>query len=273
MQTVPPNDFGHYELLDGLVQMEPVGALDIELAGQFAAIGIVKDEKFAPDDRMRRILDHAVAVGNAASRTLGMGAHPTDDYRYYDGSAWWNMLFVGGFDFTNPPPEVTAAGLRPYPDKGARQLHGRTSFFYTATGITPAMCMRLTNVGSQYLMANVDANGDQVDGARTYRVRLPKDIPAARFWSFTVYDTQTRSMLQTDQRYPRASQSFPSRAAQPESDGSTVVWFSRPSPMASPTTGFRPTPNKSSFVALRLYSPLQSFFDKTWRVGELEPVD
>ncbi len=76
MQTVPPNDFGHYELLDALVQMEPAEALDVELAGQFAAIGIVKDEKFAPDDRMRRILDQAVAVGNAASRTLGMGAHP-----------------------------------------------------------------------------------------------------------------------------------------------------------------------------------------------------
>ena len=104
MQTVPPNDFGHYELLDALVQLEPVGALDVELAGQFAAIGIIKDEKFAPDDRMRRILDQAAEVGNAASRTLGMGAHPTDDYRYYDSGAWWNMLFVGGFEFTNPPP-------------------------------------------------------------------------------------------------------------------------------------------------------------------------
>ena len=204
-----------------------------------------------------------------------MGAHPTDDYRYYDNSAWWNMLFVGGFDFTNPPPEVTADGLRPYPDKGARQLHGRTSFFYTATGITPAMCMRLTNVGSQYLMANVDANGDQVDGAKTYRVRLPKDIPAARFWSFTVYDNQTRSMLQTAQGYPRAgSQSFPSPAAKPEPDGSTVVYFSPTQPDGVADGNWIQTdPDKSWFVALRLYSPLQSFFDKTWRPGELEPVD
>src|SRR6476659_6120374 len=77
MNTVPPNDFGHYELLDALVQLEPAEALDTELAGQFAAIGIVKGEKFAPDDRLRRNLDHAVAVGNAASRTIGMGAHPS----------------------------------------------------------------------------------------------------------------------------------------------------------------------------------------------------
>ena len=191
--------------------MEPAEALDTELAGQFAAIGIVKGEKFAPDARLRKILDEAVAVGNAASRTLGMGAHPTDDFRLYDGdSAWWNMLWVGGFEFTNPPPMITADGIRPFPDKGARQLHGRTSFFYTATGVTPAMCMRLTNVGSQYLVANVDADGEPLDGAKTYRLTLPKDIPAARFWSLNVYDNQTRSMLQTDQRYPRAgSQSTP----------------------------------------------------------------
>ncbi len=51
--TVPPNDFGHYEMLDALVQLEPAEALDTELAGQFAAIGIVKGEKFAPDARLR----------------------------------------------------------------------------------------------------------------------------------------------------------------------------------------------------------------------------
>ena len=107
INTVPPNDFGHYEMLDALVQLEPAEALDTELAGQFAAIGIVKGEKFAPDARLRAILDEAVAVGNAASRTLGMGAHPTEGFRYYDDgdSAWWNMLLVGGFEFTNPPPD------------------------------------------------------------------------------------------------------------------------------------------------------------------------
>ena len=63
--------------------------------------------------------------------------------------------------------------------------------------ITPAMCMRLTGVGSQYLIANVDAAGEPFDGAKTYRVSLPKDIPAARFWSLNVYDNQTRSLLQT----------------------------------------------------------------------------
>ena len=276
INTVPPNDFGHYELLDRLVQMEPAEALDAELAGQFAAIGIVKGETFAPDTRLRTILDDAVAVGNAAARTVGMGAHPSDDFRYYGGdSAWWNMLFVGGFEFTNPPPEITAEGVQPYPNKGARQLHSRVSMFYTATCITPAMCMRLTGVGSQYLVANLDSHGDPFDGARTYRVRLPKDIPAARFWSLNVYDNQTRSLLQTPQRYPRAgSQMYPSPAAEAEPDGSTVVYVSPTQPDGVAAGNWiQSDPAKGWFTLLRLYSPLQPFFDKTWRPGEFEPVD
>ena len=275
MQTIPPNDFGHYELLDRLVQMEPAEALDPELAGQFAAIGIVKGKTFAPDARLRAILDEAVAVGNAASRTLGMGAHPTEDYRYYeDDTAWWCMLWVGGFEFTNPPPLITPDGIQPFPNTGARQLHGRTSFLYTATGITPAMCMRLTNVGSQYLVSNVDPDGDPFDGSKTYRVRLPKDIPAARFWSLTLYDNQTRSMLQTPQRYPRAgSQMYPSPAAEAEPDGSTVVYFSPTQPdHVGRGNWIQTDPAKGWFVLLRLYSPLQPFFDKTWRPGEIELV-
>jgi hypothetical protein len=254
--------------------MEPAEALDAELAGQFAAIGIIKGEKFAPDPRLREILDEAAAVGNAASRTIGMGALPGDDFRYYDDGAWWNMLFVGGFEFTNPPPNITAEGVQPFPNKGARQLHSRVSMFYTATCITPAMCMRLAGVGSQYLVANEDANGEALDGAKTYRVRLPKDIPAARFWSLNLYDNQTRSLLQTPQRYPRAgSQMYPSPAAEAEPDGSTVVYISPTQPDgAAPGNWIQTDPEKGWFVLLRLYSPLQPFFDKTWRPGEIEPT-
>ena len=277
INTVPPNDFGHFEMLDALVQLEPAEALNTELAGQFAAVGIVKGEKFDPDSRLRTILDEAVGVGNGAGRMLGMGAHPTEGFRYYeDGeSAWWISLWAGGFDFTNPPPMITPEGIEPSPNRGACQLHSRTSFFYTATGITPAMCMRLTNIGSQYLCANVDASGAPFDGAKTYRLVLPKDIPAARFWSLTVYDNQSRSMLQTPQRYPRAgSQMFPTPAAQPESDGSTVVHFAptRPDDVA-PGNWIQTDPARGWFTILRLYSPLQSFFDKTWRPREFEPVE
>ena len=275
MNTVPPNDFGHYEMLNALVQMEPAEALDPELAGQFAAIGIEKDKKFAPDARMKKILEQAVAFGNAASRSLGLGADPVKSWRYYgEDSAWWNMLFEGGYDFLNAPPAITKDGVKLTPNHNARRIESRTAFFYTATGNTPAMVMYLTGVGSQYLMAMVDKDGVQFDPGKTYKVTLPKDIPAARFWSLTVYDMQTRSMVQTHQEFPRAgSQSYPSPAAEKNSDGSTTIYFSPKQPEGvSDGNWIQTDPKRSWFVMLRCYSPLQSFFDKTWRPSEVELV-
>jgi hypothetical protein len=151
----------------------------------------------------------------------------SEGFGYYGPtSKWLNPLFVSGYDFMRPPPEITKEGVKPFPYTGATTLDARAAFFYVATGVTPAMIMRLPNIGSQYLFGILDASGEPFDGARTYKVTLPPNIPAAKFWSFTLYDNQTRSMLQTAQRFPRAgSQSFPSPAAEANEDGSTTVYF------------------------------------------------
>ncbi|WP_246270692.1 DUF1254 domain-containing protein [Hongsoonwoonella zoysiae] len=274
INTVPPSDYSYYEMLNDLVQAEPATALDPELMGPIAAIGIRKGKDFAPDERMKKILTEAIALANATSRTLGFDPRDPDVY-YYEGSQWWNPLFAGGYLFETPPPEITREGAKPFPPTGYRQMSARTAFFYIATGITPAMVMRLTNVGSQYLGAMKDANGNYFDGARTYKVTLPKGIPAAAFWSFTLYDNQTRSMLATAQKYPRAgSQSYPSPAAEAADDGSTTVYFGPEQPEGVARGNWIQTdPDKGWFILLRLYSPLQSFFDKSWRPSEIEMVN
>ena len=72
INTIPPNDFSFYEMLNEVVQQEPATALDPELMGPLAAIGIVKGKPFAPDARMKKILTEALAVANATSRSLFM---------------------------------------------------------------------------------------------------------------------------------------------------------------------------------------------------------
>ncbi len=272
--TIPPSDFRFFESLNALVQGEPADATDPEILGQLEAIGIVKGKPFEPDERMRRILAEAAAVGNATSRVLMFDPRAAEGFEYYPGSSWMNMLFVGGYKFETPPPLVTEDGIKPLPPTGSRKLHARTSFFYGYTGITPAMCMRLTNVGSQYVMGFTDANRELFDGAKTYRVTLPPNIPQERFWSLTLYDNETRSMLQTPQRFPRAgSQRYPTPAAQAEPDGSTTVYFGPEKPAGvADGNWIQSVPSKGYFVVLRLYSPTQPFFDKSWRVGEIEPV-
>ena len=140
--------------------------------------------------------------------------------------------------------------------------------------ISPAEAMRLSGIGSQYLLATVDAAQQYFEGAATYRVTLPAGIPAANFWSLTLYDTQTRSMLDTAQRFPRAgSQGCPSPAAEAEGDGSTTLYFAPEQPEGvSRGNWIQTVPGKGWFVMLRLYGPLEPFFDKTWRPGEIELV-
>src|SRR5271166_1355921 len=274
MSTIPPNDFSYFEMINDLVQREPADALDPEIMGSLAAIGIVKGKPFAPDARMRKILTEAAAVGTATGRSLNWHAREPDFY-YYPGSAWTNYLFVGGYQFETPPPRVSPDGVvKPYPPTGYRTLNARTAMFFYATGITPAMIMRLTDIGSQYLAAFVDSRGEYLDGGKTYKVTLPPNIPAAKFWSFTVYDNQTRSMLQTPQRYPRAgSQSYPGPAAEQNADGSTTIYFSPTKPAGVNEGNWIQTdPTKGWNTLFRLYSPLAPFFTKQWRPSEVELV-
>jgi hypothetical protein len=271
--TIPPSDFGFFEMINENVQEEPATSYDVELAGQLAAIGIVHGKAFKPDDRMKKILADAAAVGQAAGRALQWqfaDAHP--DWAYYEGSHWGSMLWEGGALFETPPPLFEDGMFKPLPPTGARTLDSRTAFYYAYTLDSPAMIMRIPGVGSQYLMAFLDGDGNPFDGAKTYKVTLPKDIPAAAFWSLTVYDNQTRSMLLTAQKYPRAgSQSYPSPAAEANADGSTTVYFGPEQPEGVKRGNWIQTdPKKGWFTILRFYSPLPSFFDKSWRPSEIE---
>jgi hypothetical protein len=274
--TIPPSNYEFYEMINENVQEEPATSYDTELAGQLAAIGIVKGKPFKPDARMKEILSDAASVGSAAGRVLNWRyavSHP--DWSYYPDSMWGNMLWEGGAFFETPPPEFTKEGMfKPYPATGARTLDSRTAFYYAYTLDSPGMIMHIPGVGSQYLMGFLDAEGNQCDGAKTYKVTLPKGIPAHAFWSFTVYDNQTRSMLRTPQRYPRAgSQSYPSPAAETSADGSTTIYFGPEQPQGvSRGNWIQTMPGKGWFTILRLYGPLESFFTKEWRLTEIEQI-
>ncbi|MGB5542202.1 MAG: DUF1254 domain-containing protein [Gammaproteobacteria bacterium] len=273
--TIPPSDFGFFEMINENVQQEPATSYDVELAGQLAAIGIQHGKPFKPDARMKKILTDAAAVGSASGRMLNWRytvKHP--EWSYYPGSMWSNMLWEGGAFFETPPPAFKDGMFKPYPPTGARTLDSRIAFYYGYTLDSPGMIMNIPGVGSQYLIGFLDSDGNQYDGGKTYKVTLPKGIPARAFWSLILYDNQSRSMLQTPQRFPRAgSQSYPSPAAEAASDGSTTVYIGPKQPEGVKRGNWIQTdPGKGWFVILRLYSPLESFFTKEWRPSEIELV-
>jgi hypothetical protein len=270
--TIPANDFHYFEQINALVQQEPADALEQEIMGSLAAIGIVKGKPFNPDARMRKILTEAAAVGTAAGRTLNWRARESDFY-YYAGSAWTNYPFVGGYNFETPPPLVTREGIKPFPPTGYRTLNARTAMFFYATGITPAMIMRLPDIGSQYRGAFVDSKGEYLDGGKTYKVTLLPNIPARAFWSIIVYDNQTRSMLQRPSVILARAARAIRRPLRSRPDGSTTVYFAPAKPAGvSDGNWIQTVPGKGWNTLLRLYSPLEPFFTKQWRPSEIEEV-
>jgi len=271
VNTVFPNDYGFWETINELVQDEPPEAGDPELLGLLAAVGIVHGKPFQPDERMRKILEDAAVVGNATARTVTFAARPEEGFGFYPDSAWESALFVGGYQFLDPPPEITADGPVPAaPSDGARKLNSKTNFFYMATGTTPAMCMRLTGIGSQYIYAMKDSEGNFFEGDRNYKVTLPADIPQSRFWSLMLYDRQTRSMLQTGQAKPDVGSQSGTVVA--NDDGTTDIYIGPTAPEGKENNWLQTVPGKGWWTILRLYNPLQPFFDKTWRPSEIEPV-
>ena len=151
---------------------------------------------------------------------------------------------------------------------GGRHLDARTLFFYLATVNTPAMALKMVGVGSQYAVATVDGSGNALQGANRYRLQLPPDVPAKDFWSIVAYDPQTRSELQTGQRFP--SRNNERDDLRYNDDGSVDIYFGPEPPSGYENNWIETVPGKGWFVILRLYGPLDSWFDQTWRPGDIE---
>ena len=254
--TIHANNYHFYEEVNTLVQEEPTEAMDPETLGLLAAIGIEKGKSFAPDERMKKILTEAAAVGNATARAIVFRTRIKDAY-FYPNSAWCTPFIGGSYEFLTQP--------------GVRNLDARTFFFYYATGVTPAMAMKMVGVGSQYALAFVDSEGKPLDGSKTYKIHLPPGIPAKNFWSFVLYDNQTRSELQTDAQFPSISSQKTDIVVNP--DKSVDVWFGPTAPKGHEANWVQTVPGKGWNIILRLYGPEQAWFDKTWKPGEFELVN
>jgi hypothetical protein len=223
--TIHANTFEFYKEVDHVIQKEPVDFIDPELRGLAASIGIKKGQPFAPDERMTKILTDAVAVGNGTARAIAFRSREPRN-ALYPNSQWQNLFGAADYQFLES--EGTAG----------RNLDARTLFYYGYTVNTPAMILKIVGKGSQYGVIFADKDGNPFDGGRNYQLHIPPDVPAKDFWSVVLYDTQTRSELQT-------SQPFPSRNNKRDklivnADGSVDLYFGPNAPAGKEATGSQP---------------------------------
>ncbi len=260
--TVHTNDFSFYEHLNEVIQYEPLEFLDAETRGLFASIGMEKGKLFAPDERMRRILSDAVAIANAVARSIvwfprvdgnmnGIEVYPGDNSAWMMGWVDKNVFFNGK-------------------DGHTMNSDARVMFHYPYTVVTPAMAVTIPGKGSDYGIAYVDAAKQPFDGDQTYKLHLPANPPAKDFWAVTLYDSQTRSQLQTSQPFPTLGSQ--NKGIKKNEDGSYSIYFGPQAPKGFENNWLETIPGKSWFVALRMYGPLDPWIKKEWRPSEVTKV-
>ncbi|OWU72790.1 DUF1254 domain-containing protein [Marinibacterium profundimaris] len=256
--TVFPSDFSYFEDLNEIVQEEPIDAISPEVRGAIAAIGIVKGQPFAPDARVKKLLTEAATLADATARAITY--HPRiAGVRIYpdDPKSVWSTAFA------NKNTSFAA--------EGAMNLDARVLYYFNAGGVTPAMATTRAGQGSDYALAFLDGDGQAFDGSKNYKLTLPKDVPVKEFWAVTLYDTQTRSQLQTGQSFPTIGSQTDGMTA--NADGSYDVYFGPKAPEGKDGNWLQTVPGKSWFTILRMYGPMEPWIDQTWRPGEIEPVE
>jgi hypothetical protein len=252
--TVFPNDLDYFERLNQIVQEEPLEAIGPEVRGEIASIGIVKGRPFKPDARMKRILTEAGTIGNATARAITYQPRIEGVAIYPGTKSAWTM----GFANKNTSFEAD----------GTMNLDARTLFYFNAGGVTPAMAVTVPGAGSDYALGFLDSKMQALDGSKTYKLHLPPNVPVNDFWAVTLYDTQTRSQLQTSQKFPTVGSQ--TKGIKKNADGSYDLYFGPQAPKGNEGNWLQTVPGKSWFAILRMYGPLEPWINKTWRPGEIE---
>ena len=244
-----PYDAAFFEALDRRVQAEPWLTRDKAMINQLKSIGIEKGKPFSPDAASKEILSEAMQE-----------VHAWLDGRYADG---FSATFYDDARWAFPgSPELVEATTNGFSDRDSYPVDDRGATYSWAFFSAKHM-----GAGQYYLMTIKDSNGDPFDGAATYRLTVPANVPVTLYWSATAYDRAAHTLIRD---MPWASRSSNTPGLHIEDDGSVVLFFA-PEPPDGRDSNWVPTSKDGQFEVLcRFYGPQKPFFDKTWSLPDIE---
>ncbi len=247
---------GYWERLAKFINDEPANPEYRTWYGELAELGIEKGKPFAPDARMKAILEKAAVTGNAIMRVQSFADRRPERIVWNDRQWEWAVLRYAGDGKFNAENYV--------------DLYAREKWFYQAEIESPAMFNRAPGAGSLYWLGLKDNTGAYLDGSKTYKLTVPQPVPGKLFWSVTIYDNETRSEIATAQNKAALRSLFELKdlAGQP----SVELYFGPKAPAGKENVWIQTLPGKGWFSYFRIYGPEGPAFDNSWKPGDFEEV-
>lgn len=248
--SVIPYDIRFFESLDRIVQREPWQTRDKIMIDMLRTIGIEKGKPFAPDGKTRKILERAIREAHAWMDSVYDEFFPP----FIKGSRWAlpaSPEVVEGMQTTFAAPDS-------YPIDGRGRAYSYAYFSAKHLG-----------AGQYYLMTIKDKSGKTLDGGKNYRLVVPPNPPVQQYWSATAYDRETHALIRGTRWSSRSSHS---EGIQSNPDGSVEVFFGPKAPRGKQANWVPTKAGKGFEVLFRLYGPEKSFFEKKWKLPDIERV-
>jgi hypothetical protein len=245
-----------WEVLQKIVEAEPLVPNYLPMYGLLAELGIEKGKPFQPDARMKAILEKAAKSGRDQMLVSAFDSARPDRVNWPDRKWEWVGLTPGSVQFETP---------------GGMDLESRDRWFAQAIVTSPAMFRRTAGAGSLYWMVVRDGKGVWLDGGKNYKLVVPQPVPGKLFWSLTLYDTATRSQVQTDQNKAALRSLFELKDV--SKTAPTELYFGPTAPAGHENQWIKTAPGKGWFAYMRIYGPEQAAFDKSWKPGDIEEVE
>jgi hypothetical protein len=263
---LPVSDGSAFDQLKRLVDSEGANLADSDSLGMLAAIGIIKGQPFAPDAHTREILDRAAKTAYKMSRVIGFEEVLNGgSLRVYPDRRWINPMD----NVTPPNPRNTLNLAWQNVAGGYLDLDARIWFFTDYYSISPGMLSKVPGKGAMYMIGFTDSEGANLSGGSNYRMTLPANIPAANFWSVTLYEAENASGLANGQPFPSlGSRDKPAQNA----DGSTDLYLGPKAPNGKSGNWLATVSGKGYFAILRLYGPTEAAMNRSWKPGDIEKV-
>ena len=248
------NNIEYWRQLHAVIQTETAPAEFRPMLGMLWQLGIEKGKPFNPDARMQRILEEAALTANAEMR-VSTYAKRKPEYIAWEGRAWeWLVV-----QLVTPP--TRDFGIPAY-----LNLQAADEYYFMGYGTSAAIGVRTVGSGSIYFVAYRDGMGAYLNGGKTYKLNVPGRVPAKLFWSNTVYDSDTRVLIATDQN--RAALRSHVDNLQVNADGSYDFYFGPKAPVGKESMWIKTIPGKGWWSVLRIYGPQAASFDGTWKPGD-----